>query len=133
MTRHDERVQSYDSRGDKNAMARWIVWLAILASHLLLAGLAVFLRWSFEAEQHAAELHIQLVLGIVAVSFVPIAILAPKLMSRMEPTALAFVRWALADSITIFGLVLATLGARWEIVGALPLLGIGTHLWLRPG
>lgn len=132
MTELDEQVQRYGSKGDKATITRWILWGALLLSHLVMAGIAAFLRATVGEENQPAPIEIQITMSAAALSCLVVVGLAPRLFARLDPTAFQLVRWSLAETLTIFAVVLGSLGARWELLGALVGIGLVAHVLLRP-
>ena len=91
----------------------WIIWANMLVSVAVYAGIGYFVATT---DGSPAVLRTLVpAFGLVAVTEVfAIAVLRPLLAARMERTAFAIVRWAVAESIAILGLVLRLLGAPFS-------------------
>jgi hypothetical protein len=91
----------------------FIIWGALVVSVLVYFGVGFFLHQSGEVGQANETLPtLRLVLALVACGETVIVVLFPKIMAGKIPTffTMSIIRWALSESIAIFGLVLVLMG-----------------------
>ncbi|PRQ04729.1 hypothetical protein ENSA5_04940 [Enhygromyxa salina] len=115
-----------------NAQVPWILWGAFLVSHglFLLTGHIVHGQDSGQAGD--IEMMSLVLTGAGAMTAVGSAVLAPGLTRRQPYFVSMIMRFALAESAALFGLVLAMLGAEFHWVYTLAGLGAVAHLAAAP-
>jgi len=116
------------------ASIQMILFGAFVVSHLLLAGIGVFMQMSGGVEIADGAMDLMLpVLGVVAVSTLVATFTAvPMFLGDSPYQVYMIMRFAFAESITIFGLVLAMSGVPLEYCAAFWGVGLATHLTLAP-
>jgi hypothetical protein len=129
----------------------WIIWLAMLSSIALYAAIGIYLSQSGELPKSldAQTLNLLMyVFGIVAIGTIfVIFLIIPRLinpkphLSHHQPSSslrpaseLVFcvVRWALAESIAIYGLILLILGGSLAVFGLFAFVSCALLLYLAP-
>lgn len=113
------------------ADARWIIWGVLLLSIFLYGGFGLFL---LQAREVGGQVPLPLLLALaVAAAAESGAILAvPRLMPAAPPPTRSIVRWALAESIGLYGLVLGVMGAAVPVVLGFVGWSVLLMLLLRP-
>ena len=108
-----------------------ILFLAFASSHLAFAGLGVFMGQQAEP---ANDLTLAYILGAVALSMTGMALFgAAQILGRgTDYFVYTILRFALAESVSIFGLVLALLGVPVIVVAPFWAVGLATHLAVYP-
>lgn len=110
-----------------------ILWGAMLASHLMLVGVALFVRQT-SPPAPAGDLQVfSLVLTGCGIATALASSLGIGLIARGQPYFTTMVlRFALAEATTVFGMVLAFLGADLLWFYLLAGLGVVAHLTAFP-
>lgn len=124
--------QSYDggAGGPGAELVPWVLFGAFAVSHLLFLGLGLFMR----PAEPGPDLGI-VPLVLTAVGLVPpfLAAFGPGLLGRGAPFLTHLIlRFALAESAAVMGLVLALLGADLRLTGVLAGLALLAHLVAAP-
>lgn len=111
----------------------WILWGAFIVSHLLFVAIGQ-LGTDPEAAVPAEELTpILITMSGLAVGVVTFSAgLAPRLFARSPYLTFLLLRLALAESVTIFGLVLAFMGADWRVPVTFAAFGLLLHALAAP-
>ncbi len=96
-----------------------ILWFALLVSLFLYALVGYMVKDNIKAELDVSFLNLMaMMLAMVAVVVTLVVMLIGRFWSTRElPTCFAYsiLRYALAESICIFGLILFFLGASWQV------------------
>lgn len=112
--RKDPQAPSSAPRPQQNI--RLILWAALLTSLLMYGGIGYVLQGARQHPQSdALPLMIQVLSG-VAVLITGMIFLLPRLLGDAPQANRDLVRWALAESIGLFGLVLSMLGATHTVL-----------------
>lgn len=111
----------------------WILWGAFSISHLLFVVLGQFAPTP-EAAVAAEELQPILIgLSGAAVGMVMFSLgLAPRLFAKAPYFTFSILRFAFAESVTIFGFVLAFMGADWRVPVTFAAFGLLLHFLAAP-
>lgn len=126
-----EKINSVDSSRKKIV---WIVWFALVNSLFVYLIVGYFVRQSNQAMVNNDILPV-LTPILAAISFVIsvlIFLLSPKLAKKRNFFTYCIFRWAFAESICIYGLVLFILGATWYIFGSFFILSLFLFMILMP-
>ncbi len=116
------------------AQVQMIMFGAFAMSHLIMAGVGVFLRTSGDIAPQPEQVEVMLpVLGVVALASLLGSFLGvPALMAEAQYQVYMLLRFALVEAVTIFGLVLCMVGAPLEYCAAFWGVGLAAHLVLAP-
>lgn len=116
------------------ASVQMILFGAFAVSHLMMAGVGVFMSMSGEIQPQPEQVAVLLpALGVAAVGSLVAAFLGlPVLLASQMYQTYLLVRFAAAEAVTIFGLVLAMTGAPLEYCAAFWGVGLAAHLVLAP-
>ena len=95
----------------------WIIWLALLTSVAFYAGIAVFgLMQNKTRMDDDTRMILTQALGGVALSIMALVTVLRKFMAKaLDYQSYSIVRWALCESIAIFGLILNMMGASLTV------------------
>ncbi len=117
-------------KGGANSMQTlWVLWGAFVSSLAFYGGVAFLVSeqgWALGAPG-LLSLLIPLFGAMAALEALFLILFFPRLAGKMDYTAYCILRWAMADSIGIYGLILFLLGASWDVLGAF----IGGALFLN--
>jgi hypothetical protein len=110
----------------------WILWGAFVLSHLTFV--AVGQLSAPESALPPDELQpLVITLSGVAVGIVVFSLtMAPRVFSRSPYLTFSLLRYAFAESVTMFGLVLALMGADWRIPVTFAAFGLLLHALAAP-
>jgi hypothetical protein len=119
---------------DPGAQVLFILWIAMLTSHVLLFAVGQIVPPTPDSAQSAEDLEIMaIIFTVLGVGTALASALAMPILFRGQPfQTLMIIRFAMAESSTTFGLVLALLGAEMQWVYILTGLGIVAHVTAFP-
>jgi hypothetical protein len=119
---------------DPSAQVLFILWIAMLTSHVLLFGVGQIVPPTPGSTPSPEDLEIMaIVLTMLGVGTALASGLALPILFRGQPfQTLMILRFATAESSTLFGLVLALLGAEMQWVYILTGLGVVAHITAFP-
>lgn len=130
-----QSAPSGNGRPASTEAAMQIIWFALLASIGGYAAIGYFvIQPGTMARTDPEQLNMMaMVLAAAAVGTGGFAMMAPRILSKMPTVSLYIVRWAMAESVAVFGFMLRILGGNttWLLLftGCSALL----LLTLRPG
>lgn len=110
----------------------WLLWGAFVFSHVLLTVLGQFAPP--DAAVPPEELQTMLIaLGGAGVGVVVFALgMAPRMFAKAPYLTFLILRFAFAETVTIFGLVLAFMGADWRVPVTFTAFGLMLHVLAAP-
>lgn len=119
---------------DPGAQVLFILWIAMLTSHAMLFGVGQVVPPDPDSTMSADDLEVMAMLltGLGLMTALASALAVPTLFRGQPFQILMILRYALAESATIFGLVLAVLGAEMQWVYILTGLGVVAHITAFP-
>lgn len=119
---------------DPSAQVLFILWIAMLTSHVLLFAVGQIVPPTPDSTPSPEDLEIMaIVLTMLGVGTALASGLALPILFRGQPfPTLMILRFAMAESSTLFGLVLALLGAEMQWVYILTGLGVVAHIAAFP-
>jgi len=97
----------------------WILWLALINSLFIYLVVGYFTRQNNPPAEPAEVLPtLTAVLGFVSIAIsVVIFAIGPRIAKNNNFFTYSIIRWAMSESIAIYGLVLFILGASWYVFG----------------
>lgn len=112
----------------------FILWIAMLSSHAILFAVGQLATPAPDSTQSPEDLEIMaIIMTALGVGTALGSALAVPILFRGQPfLTLMIMRFAMAESTTIFGLVLAMLGAQMQWVYILTGLGVVAHVTAFP-
>ncbi len=119
---------------NKSTVALWALWFAMFQALAVYLAAGYFIRINSGAPEPPVSLGVLAALltalsaGMTAVNF----LVMPKLASKMQETAYYLTRWALAEAIGIYGLILFLMGASWVVFGAFIGAAMAVMIALKP-
>ncbi len=117
----------------KSSNVLWAVWAAMFQSVLLYLGIGYLMRKNGAVQANGNIEQLTMILAAAALAQTAVNFLVlPKRAATMEPLAYWMMRWAFAEAIGIYGLVLFILGAPWVIFGAFAGAALALLILLRP-
>lgn len=127
------RTMAHPSK-DSGAQVLFILWIAMLTSHALLFAVGQIVPPSPDATQSFNDLEIitLILTGLGVVTALASALAMPILFREQPFQTMMILRFAMAETTTIFGLVLALLGTDMQWVYILTGLGIVAHIAAFP-
>lgn len=119
---------------DPGAQVLFILWIAMLTSHALLFAVGQIVPPTPDSTQSPDDLEIIAfaLTGLGVVTALASALAMPILFRGQAFQTLMILRFAMAESATCFGLVLALLGAEMQWVYILTGLGVVAHITAFP-
>ena len=119
---------------DPGAQVMFIIWLAMLISQLAMFGVGQFLASTATSSTSPDDLEVMAIAftGVGVVTALASALGVPILFRGQNYQTIMILRFAFAESATIFGLLLAMLGAEMSWVYILTGLGLVAHLTAFP-
>jgi hypothetical protein len=111
----------------------WIIWIALFASVVMYVAIGLYVPLSTEALPDETVKLLTQVLGFVSLANLGLVFgMKGVLAKRMPYPAFCIVRWALCESVALFGLVLHFIGASLETMGAFALAAAFAMVIVRP-
>ena len=122
------------SQPSPNPPARFllILWGAFILSHGLFLLVGYMLYGQDGGDPESAELMAMVMTGVGLTTALASAVAVPIVVPTANLFTVTILRFALAESVTIYGLVLALMGAQLHWVYILTALGLTAHLAAFP-
>jgi hypothetical protein len=119
---------------DPGDQVLFILWIAMLTSHAMLFAVGQIVPPAPDSSQSPEDLEIMAIVltGLGVATALASALALPNLFRGHPFQTLMIMRFAMAESSTIFGLVLALLGAEMQWVYILTGLGVVAHITAFP-
>ena len=109
-----------------------ILWAAFLVSHLLFVGIGTFIHGTAEPAGEELELFTYILTGVGVVTALASGLAVPLFLAKTNFFTAVIIRFAFAESTTIYGLVLAMMGADLQWLYILAGLGVVAHVTAFP-
>ena len=102
-----------------SASSRWVLWTGLLAAVLGYGAVGYFLQHArgLPGADASAVATLRLILGGLALSETAAIFALPHLLKDRSPALVGLIRWLMAESIAVYGLVLFVVGAPWSYFG----------------
>lgn len=115
---------------DPGAQVLFILWVAMLTSHALLFAVGQIAAPAPDSTMSADDLEVMAMVmtGLGLMTALASALAVPILFRGQPFLTVMILRFALAESSTIFGVMLALLGAEMQWVYVLTGLGVVAHI-----
>jgi len=112
----------------------WILWLSMVGSIFIYAIVGFMVRENTPAPEDTSMVGVlTLAFSLVSIGTSALALLFGRLTGgKMDYQPFCIIRWALAESIAIYGLVLFILGASWAVFIPFLVWAIIMQLLLAP-
>jgi hypothetical protein len=111
----------------------WILWGAFVFSHLVFVVIGQVARDPGAALSPEELQPILITMSGVAIGVVAFSLgMAPRIFAKAPYFTFLILRFAFAESVTIFGLVLAFMGADWRVPVTFAAFGLLLHALAAP-
>jgi len=124
--------RSMGSRGSMPASRLWIIWANLLVAVGVYAVVGYFVAPDRAANEQALGVLVPVFAVVALFEVLAVFVLRPVLAERMGGVAFAIVRWAVAESVAIFGLALRFLGAPVSTMAMFIAASALLLVWWRP-
>lgn len=111
----------------------WIIWIALFSSVILYAAIGLYLPINGDAPANDVAKLLTQVCGFVSLTNLGVVFgLQRVLAARLPYVVYSIVRWALCESVAVFGLVLHFLGAQDAVLLAFVAASAFAMVLVRP-
>ena len=123
-----------EPKAPKEGLVVTAMWMALLQAPLIYLVVGYFARKNSQAPAAGgAQTVLVAVFGVMAaVQAAVIFLVLPKFASKMKPIVFQLIRWALAEAMATYGLVLFFTGASWAVFLSFVGASLALLLALRP-
>jgi hypothetical protein len=125
--------RSAGSRGLSPAPRLWIIWANLMLALAVYAAIGYFIAPGRAAGERVLGTLVPALAVVAVFEVLAMFVIGPLLAKRAGGAAFAIVRWAVAESVAIFGLVLRFLGASVSTMAIFIAAGALLLVWWRPG